>query len=303
MTKDPFRGKPFTVAQGRDAGLGRGAMAGGSFDRPFHGVRERPAESRVAPKPSSDRERLRRLCASYAVRLRAGQFFSHETALVLRGAPAPEGWDPVVHVSTYRPASPPRTKGIIGHRLGPRPSAFGQVSGLPVEHAARAWVQTASLWHSDDLVAAGDHLVARRRKLSTIDGLRAEATLMRGFALDGILDLLRDGSESPRETKLRLLIVRAGLPEPQLNVELFDAEGGFVARVDMAYPEFRVAIEYDGRGHADADQFARDADRWDAIRALGWDHQRILKHHLDDDGGATAVAKVRAALRRAGAAV
>ncbi len=73
-----------------------------------------------------------------------------------------------------------------------------------------------------------------------------------------------------------------------------------IARIDQLYPEFGVAAEYDGRQHADDPaQFARDADRWDAIRAAGWDHVRILRHHLEPDPS-SAVAKVRAALVRGG---
>ena len=66
-----------------------------------------------------------------------------------------------------------------------------------------------------------------------------------------------------------------------------------------APPGLRIAIEYDGRGHADdSAQFRRDADRWDDIREQGWDLVHILGHHLEDDGAA-AVAKFRAWLRRA----
>ena len=96
------------------------------------------------------------------------------------------------------------------------------------------------------------------------------------------------------------MLLRAGLPEPDLNVDIHAADGRFVARVDLAYSALHIAIEYDGRGHAeDSAQFRRDADRWDDIREQGWDLVRILSHHLEDDG-ASAVAKVRAALRRAG---
>lgn len=298
----PFGDDPFSVADGLAAGLGRGALAGGGYDRPFHGVRERVSHVHPArdKKPPSTRELLRLECRRYAPRMKPGQFFSHETALVLRGAPAPDGWEPVVHVSAYRPAVGPRTKGVIGHRLQHRATAERHVFGLPVEASARSWVQTSRLWDSDDLIAAGDYLVARRRRLATIDELRVEAALMRGRALDDVLALLREGSESPKETRLRLVLVRAGLPEPELNVVINAADGRFVARVDLAFPGLRIAVEYDGRGHAeDPAQFARDADRWDDIRDQGWDLVRILSHHLDGDGAA-AVAKVRAAFRRAG---
>jgi hypothetical protein len=192
---------------------------------------------------------------------------------------------------------------VIGHRLQERKPALRRVFELAVEQPVRAWVQTSWLWPADDLVAAGDHLIARRRGLASVDALRTEAQQMRGHALDGLLALLRDGAESPKETKLRLVLGRAGLPDPDLNVDIHAADGRFVARVDLAYSELRIAIEYDGRGHAqDSAQFRRDADRWDDIREQGWDLVRILSHHLEDDGAA-AVAKVQAALRRAGAHV
>lgn len=306
VTKDELDGRPFSVAAGRAAGLGRGAMAGPAYDRPFYGVRE-TAQAAIAPATAAtrvpERELLRRDCERYVPRLRSGQFFSHETALVLRGAPAPHGWERSIHVSAYRPASAPRTRGVVGHRLQLRTPMHRPYRGLPVEDLSRAWVQASLLWAEDDLVAAADHLIAPWRGLATIDSLRAEARRMRGRALDDVLGLVRLGSESPRETKLRLVLQRAGLPEPELNLSIRTAAGEFVARIDIAYPAWRVAVEYDGRGHADnTEQFARDADRWDDIRDQGWYLVRILSHHLEGDGVA-AVQKVRSALRRAGASV
>lgn len=81
---------------------------------------------------------------------------------------------------------------------------------------------------------------------------------------------------------MRLILVRAGLPEPELNPELRDEDGNFVARLDLAYPEYRVAVEYDGRQHAELAQFRRDADRWPAVAAQGWLLIRVVDHHLLD---------------------
>lgn len=93
---------------------------------------------------------------------------------------------------------------------------------------------------------------------------------------------IRLGAESPRESKVRRILMRAGLPEPELNWTLRDARGNFVARLDMAYPDHRVAVEYDGRQHADVHQFRRDADRWPAIAGQGWLLVRVVDHHLRD---------------------
>ncbi len=123
---------------------------------------------------------------------------------------------------------------------------------------------------------------------------------VRGGILRRALALARPGVRSPRETHLRLLLTRHGLPEPGVNEDIFSARGEFVAEIDLTFEAWRVAVEYDGRVHAeDPRQFARDADRWAAIRDAGWDHVRILSHHLRGDG-APAASLVRAALLRAG---
>ena len=282
-------------------------MRGRAYRSPFYGVREAlggpttldGADLRLA-RYAPHLWELRLLAERYAPRLRPGQFYSHDTALALVEAPTPDGWQPVLHVSAYRPRSGPSTRGVTGHRLQVREPAWRTIRGLPVEHPARAWVQTSTGWSADDLIAAADALVLGARRLTTVGALRAEALAMRGHVLDAVLDDLRDGAESFRETRLRLACRRAGLPEPELNVDLLGPSGELIARVDQLYREFGVAAEYDGRQHAvDVRQFARDADRWDAIRAAGWDHVRILRHHLQPDQS-VAVAKITAALDRGG---
>ncbi|HEY3084924.1 MAG TPA: DUF559 domain-containing protein [Candidatus Dormibacteraeota bacterium] len=63
------------------------------------------------------------------------------------------------------------------------------------------------------------------------------------------IDLSEPGTESPMETRLRLLLVFAGLPRPKVQVALYDESGSFVARPDLYYPGKRLAIEYDGATH------------------------------------------------------
>ncbi|GAB3146730.1 hypothetical protein GCM10027058_04790 [Microbacterium neimengense] len=290
MTDAAFPTSAFSYRSAREAGIGRGVLQGSRFIAPFHGVRaERPE-----PHPKIDE--LIRLCHWYLPRLREGQFFSHATALALYGATVPAPDARAVHVSVHRPASPPRTRGVNGHRLQQRDPGIRLLGRLPVEAPERAWVQASRTWMTDDLVVAADHLVRRDRPVTTIRALTTEALRMRGDVLGEPLSLIREGSESGRETLLRLVLVRAGLPEPELNLPLRDAQGRTIARLDESFPAYRVAVEYDGRQHAfSVTQFRRDADRWDAIRDAGWHLVRILDHHLSPDPG-IAVAKVRAAL-------
>ena len=227
-------------------------------------------------------------------------YFSHGTALILLGGPTPDLWDESIHVSAIRPRNPARTRGVISHRLAPRPAAFRVVGGLRVEHPARAWVQASGHLPDIELIVAGDHLVARRRPLATIEELYAEARRQRRPRLEPLLHQVRDGAESAWETKLRIALVWGGLPEPELAFELFSTDGGFIARLDQAYPSLRVGVEYDGRQHAeDVAQFARDADRWRRIADADWHLVRILKHHVAPDPR-VAVELVRNALLRAG---
>ncbi len=288
---------PIHVSDAHRLGIGPSRLR--RLDAPFQGVRLVPAGG-DGPSASAVPS-MEQLARSYAPRLATGQFFSHSTALALHGTPVP--WPARVHVSAHRPSREPRTRGVIGHRLQLREPAYARLeSGLLVEDPVRAWRQCAWEWGLDDLIIGADHLILARNRLATIEELADEVRFMgdhRGL-LRRALREVREGSESARETVLRLLITRAGLPEPVLGHELFDEHGTFIARFDQCFPRLHVAVEYDGRGHAlDSAQFERDADRWSAIADAGWTLVRVLNHHMRGDGR-IAVQKVAAALREAG---
>ncbi len=76
-------------------------------------------------------------------------------------------------------------------------------------------------------------------------------------------------AESPQESRLRLVLHEAGL-RPVSQYVVLDDRGRFVARVDLAFPAQRVAVEYDGAWHAATGQFARDRRRLNALQAAGW---------------------------------
>lgn len=251
------------------------------------------------------REDLVRRAREVAPAVTPAQFFSHSTGLALLGAPLPfrrDGAHPL-HLSVRRPAPQPRRTGVVGHRLQDRPGGRWIADGLPIDHPARLWRQAAGGWDVDDIIAAGDFLICPRHRLITLDDLWDEVRVVgdvSGRKLHRALDEIRAGAETAEETRLRLAITRAGLPEPALNHDLRTDAGRFVARLDLAYPRYRVGVEHDGRVHAfDEKQFARDADRWDDIRREGWTHVRILSHHLRPDP-ARAVQKVAEALLAAG---
>ncbi|MDN5915969.1 MAG: DUF559 domain-containing protein [Pseudonocardia sp.] len=129
----------------------------------------------------------------------------------------------------------------------------------------------------------GPESVARSRRLSLSPGFDPAALFRRRLAtpgargarqLDRVVELADPRAESPPETRLRLLLVMAGLPAPHVQYPLRDVRGD--VRFDLAYPEAKLAIEYDGEEHDDALDRARDVH----TAALGWHTLRLLKRDL-----------------------
>ncbi|WP_374946540.1 hypothetical protein [Agreia sp.] len=200
---------------------------------------------------------------------------------------------------------------MTGHQLTD-PCATGvRRFGVPVTDAATTWCHLAAFLSHDDLVAAADHLVltpARqraddRRPYVTVEQLRARVDSYHGpgaRAARRALGDVRDGAESRRETLLRLLLQRAGLPEPQLNLTLYDDTGRWIGRFDQVHPRWMVIVEYDGEQHRlDDRQYDRDEIKIEDAVQAGWSVVRIRKGALFA-GGATAIARVERALRARG---
>lgn len=83
--------------------------------------------------------------------------------------------------------------------------------------------------------------------------------------------LAREGVDSPQETRLRLLLVLAGLPEPRVNVVIRGRDGSWRRRYDLAYEHLRLIIEYDGRQHAeDKRQQLTDIFRREELDQMHW---------------------------------
>jgi very-short-patch-repair endonuclease len=83
------------------------------------------------------------------------------------------------------------------------------------------------------------------------------------------------------ETRLRLLLIDAGLPEPVIGNTIFDWTGAFVGTPDLAYVAERIAIEYEGDGHrSDPAVFAEDIERRERMQEAGWYVIRVIKDHV-----------------------
>jgi hypothetical protein len=132
----------------------------------------------------------------------------------------------------------------------------------------------------EDGVVLLDRLV--KEGMVRLDAVREAAAALprlQGSARAREASRLADGlAESPQESRLRLLIGRSGLPAPIAQHRVFDDQG-FIARVDFAYPELRIAIEYDGLWHGERRAFLDDRRRLNRLVAAGW---VVLHVTLDD---------------------
>jgi hypothetical protein len=126
-----------------------------------------------------------------------------------------------------------------------------------------------------DLVIVGDWLV--RKKKVSLEALRrhCEASTSRhGGAARLAAALVRERVDSPMESRLCMLIVLAGLPEPVVNMTIRDLRGEPVRRYDLCWPSVRLIVEYDGKHHVERmEQWEKDLQRREAIDDDGW---RIL---------------------------
>jgi hypothetical protein len=190
-------------------------------------------------------------------------------------------------------------RGVIGHQLQGARVELDVVDGLPLTTPAETWRHLAAILSIDELIVAGDGLVRRKDPLVTPPQLRRAVARHRGRRgakqLRSALGQICSGTDSPRETTLRLLLVRSGLPEPEVNsvIVLTDGEP---THGDLVYREQRVLVEYDGRHHAtDPRQFALDVLRHESLATSGWTIIRVLAAHLDADP-ADVVDRVRRAL-------
>ena len=277
-----------TVPITRSEALRRGhtlkQLRGPSFRRLFRGVYLPAGE----PVSLVQRVRAALLIAP------PGAYASHHTAARLWGAVPPE--TDQTHISVPGGTRSVRD-GIFAHRAE---TTFPPTErrGVPVSAPVAVFLELAAL-HLDlvALVVLGDSIV-RRAKIPAAVLVAAVgqwsgkgARLARRAALR-----VREGVDSAMETRLRMLIILAGLPEPQVNFIIRNSEGEWEVRFDLCYPQLKLIIEYDGGHHRlDEGQWSRDLKRREWLERQGW---RIIVINSDayDKEPRETLARIRQAL-------
>lgn len=165
----------------------------------------------------------------------------------------------------------------------PGPDEIAVVDGMRVTTPPRTAFDLARRYPLDTAVTAIDALGrATGLKVADVEVLAERHRGGRGVArARTVLGLVDTGAESPRETWLRLLLIRAGFPPPQTQIRVFGEFGELVAVVDMGWEDIKVGVDYEGAFHRTAQRYQRDLRRHDALTDLGWIDIRVCSQDTD----------------------
>lgn len=233
-----------------------------------------------------------------------GSVLSFVSAVRAWGLPVPWEWrrDRRVHVSVPPPAFPPsRRRGIVGHRGNFSPGDVALRAGLPLVSPPRLFLDLAASLPAEQLVALGDAMLFAR--VTTHEELAERIDRAGGrrgvFRARQVVPILDERAQSPPESILRVRVQAAGLPdvEPQYAVRVSPTR---VLHVDLGFPEYRVAVEHEGRNHYDSPaQFQLDLTRQCDLAAADWTVLRSTALDLAHQSG-SLLAKLSRSLANRG---
>jgi very-short-patch-repair endonuclease len=232
--------KPFSLHEARDAGLSLSALKGRTWKRLGS---ELYCWSELHPSPWLILSAWHRSLSRDAV-------FSGATAAWMLGL----DFDPTSLVEIVVPlGSGIRSRpGLSARRCDLEPAESVLINGLPATNLERTLLDFCLLRPPAEALVAID--MALHCGLVDVVGLwrRGQRAGTRpGAARLRNLVRLAEPAESPMETRLRWLLIQAGLPRPQVQVDVRDQAGRFLGRADLYYRAERLILEFDGGNHRD----------------------------------------------------
>ena len=253
------RRRPFTTLEAAHAGITRAELGGPDFQSLFRGIH---VSAEVIVTDALRAAAPLAACVPTA-------WASHASAARLLGAPLPVL--PGEHVSVTSASDRPKRAGVTGH-VAPSTSRIVIRDGVRMSAPAQMFVELGEQLTLVDLVAVGDWLVSK--KLVSLEKLRrfVATNRMRGSAAArAAVAFVRAGVDSVMETRLRMLIVPAGLPEPDVNRHIGGVDGEKGRRYDLSWSAIKVIVEYDGRHHVEIiAQWEADLERRESIDNDEW---------------------------------
>jgi uncharacterized protein DUF559 len=220
-----------------------------------------------------------------ADKARAAWLWSRRTAtLVGTSAAAMHGtkWLPDDAPAELAHANQPSPPGIVIHRGTITADEICLRQSIDCTTPARTAYDIGRRVPGDTAIIRIDALLnATRCSVAEIERIADRYPGARGIRrLRTALDLADGGAESPKETELRLLLVRDGLPGPVTQI-LVVKQGHKPRRVDMGWPQWKIGVEYDGEQHfANPDDYADDIVRLEFLAAQGWIIVRVSARQL-----------------------
>lgn len=275
----------------REPFIGSEALAAGTLTRYRLRSRFVALHPDVYVDPATELTATRRACAAWLWSRRRG-IVAGRSASALHGAKWVDHRAPAQLVYQHR--RPPAGINTWSDSLSE--DEIQTIAGLRVTTPARTALDLACRYPVDRAVAAIDALArATDLKVSEVDSLGERYRGRRGIARARVaLPLVDKGAESPRETWLRLLLIRAGFPRPQTQIPVYDY-GALIACLDMGWQDIKVAVEYEGDHHrTDQRQFNKDIRRAKTLAEIGWTVVRVT---IEDTPGGV-IARVAAAWAR-----
>ncbi|MCL8252092.1 hypothetical protein AERO_11915 [Aeromicrobium fastidiosum] len=262
---DSLRGRPFSRQQALAAGMTSRQLEGGHLVRPF---------PRVYVLRGHEMSRADWIAAA-ALSMPARAQLSHVSRIHAAGLDVGE----VIPVHfTIAGDLHLAGDGIRLHRTEVLPP-LDDVGVTP----AAAFVQHCASATLLEAVAVGDWLLHRRR-MSTgevVDVVRHQSWRPGAHQVGAVLPLLDAGSMSVKESEVRVRLVSAGLPVPEVNVRL-EIGGELIGIGDLLMRCVMLVLEYEGRQHAESvRQFNRDIHRYSAFRRHGVEYLQITNEMLE----------------------
>jgi hypothetical protein len=262
-----LRSKPFTSAEARSLGVTRAQLRGAGYRRLGSGI-YRWVGLKESPQV---------LLTAVARRLPGGAAFSGWTAAWLHGLDVVP-CDPI-EVTIPEPIGSGRRAGASVRRAAIADDEIVLRRRLPSTSALRTAVDLGGTNPlTEGVVAADMFLHTELVSMAELRNYVAEHARAKGIArLRRVIDLAEPKSESPMETRLRMLLVLAGLPRPEVQVSIHDDRGHFLGRPDLLYRLQGLAIEFDGGHHRD--RMADDNRRQNGLVGAGF---RLLRFTAAD---------------------
>lgn len=316
LPPDSLRGRAFTGADARAAGLTRGQLGGRAYLSQGRDLWSCAAHPMPVVAPGEASPTVLPLQA-----VTPGAVFSHVTAAQILGLRLPAGLrgSDRLHLTQTAGRKAPRRRGVVGHRALLGAEDLWRAGGVLVTGPTRTVVDLAAMHRrrglpvlgDDDLVVLLDGVIGQhstgprsglgclRRKPAVAEDLRRMAHMRGVGRVRRALERSAPAVDSALETRMRLLLQGHGLDGWVTDLEP-SPRGHRRVWPDLADEEHRIAVQIDGPHHDAPGQRQRDIERARATAAAGWREIRLTSRDMLSDGPGSvpeAVRLIRAARR------